>query len=122
MSLVEVLVAAGFLAVAVIMVLSLMPAGILSLHRAQTLETATALAQGLLEEAPVPDGPLPPPQISRVQMNGVAFVCTRSFRRVDPELTDVVAKVTWEGSAQPVELWLRHYRPSGGLPQCAPEA
>lgn len=106
LSLVEIVVAVGFLAISLILVLSLMPAGILSLDQAEKLETGTSLGTMLIDEAKTPG----PAETLRFTLNGTEYICRRSYSNVSPELFDVKVRVEWHNAKIPLEFWLRKDR------------
>ena len=55
LTLVEVMVAIGLIAVSLMLVLALIPAGIQSSQRAENVQSAAAWARELMEDAPVPE-------------------------------------------------------------------
>lgn len=103
LSLLEIVVAVGFLAISLIMVLSLMPAGILSLDQAEKLETATSLGTMLVEETTAPG----PPETLTFTLNGTEYSCHRSTTSVASDLFDVRVRVEWRNARVPLEFWLR---------------
>jgi hypothetical protein len=106
LSLVEIVVAVGFLAISLILVLSLMPAGILSLDQAEKLETGTLLGTMLVDEANAPGGT----ETIRYTLNGTEYTCLRSYTNVSDELFDVHVRVEWRNARVPLEFWLRKDR------------
>lgn len=106
LSLLEIVVAVGFLAISLIMVLSLMPAGILSLDQAEKLETGTSLGTMLVEEARLPG----PPETLPFTLNGTEYTCRRWCDNVGPELFDVHVRVEWHDARAPLEFWQRKDR------------
>ena len=116
LTLVEILVAVGLFATGLMLVLSLLPAGVLSLQQAENLQTATQFAQGLIEEAPEPTSfPVTETDL-RYSANGMDFVATRVIREVPPpgggdaNLYETTVKVDWNGCRVPVELSLRRLK------------
>ena len=57
LTLVEIMVAIGLIAVSLMMVLALIPAGIHSAQRAENVQSAAAWSRQLIEDAPVPSQP-----------------------------------------------------------------
>ncbi|MEW6278808.1 MAG: hypothetical protein AB1758_09315 [Candidatus Eremiobacterota bacterium] len=110
LSLVEVVVAVGFLAISLILVLGLLPSGILSLKQAECLQTATSLGLRLIEEAPAPGETAPPGETLTYRLNGTVYRCERSYRLEGPMLFDVVVRVNYDGARRPLEFWLRKDR------------
>lgn len=106
LSLLEIVVAVGFLAISLIMVLSLMPAGILSLDQAEKLETGTSLGTMLVEEARVPG----PAETLAFTLNGTDYTCRRTFTNVSDELFEVHVRVEWREARAPLEFWQRKDR------------
>ena len=113
LTLVEILVAVGLFASGLMLVLSLLPAGVLSLAQAENLQTATTYAKRLLEETPEPTT-FPTTQTDlRYSANGMDFEASRVVREVtpvgggDPQCYDSIVKVEWNGCRVPVELTLR---------------
>lgn len=110
-TLVEIMVAVMLLATALMMVLSLMPTGILSLKQAENVQTATAFGEGLLEGAPIPESfPVAEEEI-RQTINGTEFVATRSYQKLTDTSYDVRVKIEWSTGRQPLEMRLRRFVP-----------
>ena len=116
LTLVEILVAVGLFATGLMLVLSLLPAGVLSLQQAENLQTATTFGQRLLEEVAEPTAfPVTETNL-RYSANGMDFVATRVSREVPPtgggdaNTWETTVKVDWNGCRVPVELTLRRLK------------
>jgi len=116
LTLVEILVAVGLFCTGLMLVLSLLPAGVLSLQQAENLETATQFAQRLIEEANEPTTFPKTDTNLRYSANGMDFTATRIFREVTPVgggtpmCFEILVKVDWNGCRVPVELTLRRLK------------
>jgi Tfp pilus assembly protein PilV len=111
LSLVEVLVAVGLLAMGSMFILGLLPTGILSLRQAESLQTATAYGMMLIEE--VPEEPPRVPARDPVRtftLNGTRYQATRELVALGEDLFEIRVTVRWDGCRRPVELALRRLR------------
>ncbi|MEW6278780.1 MAG: hypothetical protein AB1758_09175 [Candidatus Eremiobacterota bacterium] len=106
LSLMELVVALGLLALTFPMLLNLLPASQLARRKAENLQSATSLALEWLEDARV--NPPAGPGLDRdltVRLNGTRYQARREVVEVSPEAFDVV--VTLEGPGEPVRLATR---------------
>lgn len=116
LTLVEILVAVGLFSTGLMLVLSLLPAGVLSLQQAENLQTATQFAQRLIEEAAEPATFPKTDADLRYSANGMDFKATRVIREVTPAgggtplCYEIMVKVDWNGCRVPVELTLRRLK------------
>lgn len=96
LSLIEVIVAAGLFALAVPLLLNLLPTSFLSLRRSETIQTATSLALYRLDEVPF----LPPREgvdlDESIAVKDRVYRLVREFYRVDRVRWDVVIVCTTE--------------------------
>ncbi len=96
MSLLEMVVCIGLLALVIPFVLNLIPSGSLALHKAEEVQAATATAALLIEEAGEGD----------LDEERGEFHVRRAIYQVDDRLSDVVVEVTPRRGA-PVRLATR---------------
>ncbi|MGE0495775.1 MAG: prepilin-type N-terminal cleavage/methylation domain-containing protein [Vulcanimicrobiota bacterium] len=115
LSLVEVVVAVVLLAAAVMFILGLIPAGILSLKQAENVQTANAYAVRLLEEAPRPASFPSPVEQFATQLNGTQFTATRQAVVTGTHTYEWRVSVNWPEAARPLEMSLRRFS-SDALP------
>lgn len=106
MTLVETLVAVGLLAGAGMLILSLLPTGVLSLKKAERIQTATGIAQELVENAPAPSGAAETSEQLVRELNGTRFTVTRRLRPLGDGIYETHVRVEWSDEAPPVELRL----------------
>ncbi|MCA9790940.1 MAG: hypothetical protein KC910_04065 [Candidatus Eremiobacteraeota bacterium] len=103
------------LAAAVMFILGLIPAGILSLKQAENVQTANGYALRLLEEAPVPTSfPTTPEQFTS-ELNGTHFTASRQAVVTGKHTYEWQVSVAWPEAARPLEMSLRRFS-SDALP------
>lgn len=122
LSLVEVMVAIGLISVSLMLVLSLIPAGIHSAQRAEDIQAAAAWSRALLENAPIPETfPIPPAQAQSDFAEKIGHTKFRARRRLStesgrPYLFRIEVETTWDGAQRPLKLSMLKYNPAGPLP------
>lgn len=122
LTLVEVMVAIGLIAVSLMLVLSLIPAGIHSAQRAEDIQTAAAWSRGLLESAPVPEKFPIPNDIAQETFSkklGVTeFTAKRRLYLKPGEhfLYHIEVETVWKEGLRPLKLSLTRYNPAGPEP------
>ena len=122
LTLVEVMVAIALIAVSLMLVLALIPAGIHSAQRAENVQAAAAWSRQLLENAPVPDEFPIPSEIARTEhqtkIGSTDFSAVRTLNTIPGEsyLYKVAVETTWGEAVEPVRLSLTKYNPAGPEP------
>ncbi len=106
---VEVIVAVVLLAAALMLILALMPAGLLSLKKAENLQTAQGYASELLETAPVPTTLPSQPENFERTLNGNRFEASRWAEKTGPHTYEWTVEVHWPRAQRPVTLKLRRF-------------
>ncbi len=122
MSLVEVILAVALAGGALLTLVTLFPAGMLSLQKARDLEAATAYGTEVLETSRRGIDQTATLNNFIVTINRTDFHVTRDFHAVSkstpvglrPPLYDVVVTVTWQGQPYPVTIGTRMPVPSAG--------
>ncbi|MEW6281907.1 MAG: hypothetical protein AB1758_25095 [Candidatus Eremiobacterota bacterium] len=117
LSLMELVVAVGLVALVVPLVLSLLPSGILTERKATSLEASTLLALTWLEEARKTP-PAPPDSFTRrwtdrdqlLRLGGAEFRATRLNSVVSDDLLDVVITLDPTGRGENVVMSTRILR------------
>lgn len=114
-SLIEVIIASALVAAGVMVLLTLIPSGVLSLKKAEDLQTATAyglevmeISRGGFERSSALDD-------FHITLNSTEFHVTRQFWPVadtDNRLFDVQVSVSWNGQPVPVQLSTRMPQPA----------
>lgn len=114
---VEVLVALGLIAVSLMMILGLIPAGVQSSQRASDVQAAAAWSRQLLEETPAPtEFPIIAELASKAfeaQIGPTKFFATRTVQVAGPYLYRIEVTTTYHERAQPVRLSLTRFNPAG---------
>ena len=108
-TLLEIVVAAGILALAIPLVLNLLPTGLLSLRKAESLQISTSLAFYRMDEARLLAPRSGPQPVELVQIGPQTFTLAREFYQVDAQRWDVVVVCQPQGLA-PVRLATRLVR------------
>jgi general secretion pathway protein I len=116
-TLVEVVVALGLLALAMMMVLGLIPAGIESSQRASDVQGAAAWSHSLIEQCPAPtEFPIPGDLASaefQMQVGPTLYSAVRTVKTIGPYLYRIEVQTTWDEDAPPVHLSLTRFNPAG---------
>jgi Tfp pilus assembly protein PilV len=122
LTLVEVLVAIGLIAVSLMLVLALIPAGIHSAQRAENVQSAAAWSRQLLEDAPVPEEfPIP----EDIALENFTMKIGRTEYRAERRLSTIPGEnfiyrieveTEWDEGVRPVILSLVKYNPAGPEP------
>jgi uncharacterized protein (TIGR02598 family) len=114
---VEVMVALGLIAVALMLVLGLIPVGVQSSQRAADIQAAAAWSRQLIEDTPPPkDLPIPSDLASKEfkqQIGSTKFTAVRTVKVTGPYLYRIEVETTWRGASHPVKLSLTRYNPAG---------
>lgn len=114
---IEILVATALIAVALIMIVSVVPTGIFSIKRAADFQSASTYGNELLEDARVtalayPSYPVTDRNLS-ITLNNTVFHVTRDVYAVDGKvphrLFDVVVSARWTGQPVPQRFYTRIY-------------
>lgn len=117
LTLVEVLVALGLIAVSLMMMLSMIPAGIRASQRAADVQDAAAWARQLIEETPPPsEFPIKPALASSnhaQKIGATDFTAQRKVTVKGPYLYHIEVTVTWRAADVPVTISLTRYNPAG---------
>ncbi len=122
LTLVEIMVAIGLIAVSLMMVLALIPAGIHSAQRAENVQSAAAWSRQLIEDAPVPEEFPIAPDIAEEQFEmKIGRTNYRAVRRLSTMPGEhfvyrIDVETTWDEAQQPVKLSLVKYNPAGPEP------
>lgn len=114
-TLIEVLVALGLIAVSLMLILGLIPAGIQSSQRASDVQAATGLARKLLEDCKPPEEfPFTATTEQGVETVGpTEFTWTRTVRTTGAYLYRTEVEIGWRAATRPVKLSLTRYNPAG---------
>ena len=114
LSLVEVLVALGLIAISLMLILGMIPAGIQSSQRAADIQMAAAWSRQLLEEAPQPNSSTPPPDLNETKTIGsTEFQAKRTIRSTGNYLYQIQVETSWNAGVEPIRLSLTRYNPAG---------
>lgn len=114
LTLVEVLVALGLIAVSLMLILGMIPAGIQSSQRAADFQMAAAWSRQLLEEAPQPTRASPPPDLVQTRRIGsTEFKAVRKIKITGNYLYQIEVETSWNAGVEPVRLSLTRYNPAG---------
>lgn len=114
--------AIGLISVSLMLVLSLIPAGIHSAQRAEDIQSAAAWSRRLLESAPVPETfPISTDMartehqmtIGRTRFKAVRTLFTRPGEHF---LYHIEVETSWDPEARPLKLSLTRYNPAGPKP------
>lgn len=122
LTLVEVMVAIGLVAISLMLVLSLIPAGIHSAQRSEDIQTAAAWTRELLEGAPVPETfPIETAIASETftkKLGQTNFTAVRKLFTKPGEkyLYHIEVETSWDDGIKPLKLGLTRYDPAGPLP------
>lgn len=122
MTLVEIMVALGLIAVSLMLVLAMIPAGIHSSQRAEDVQSATAWSRQLLEDAPAPTAfPIPADLATQEFTTQIGRTHFRAIRRIatipgESFTYRVEVETHWDEEAQPVKLSLLKYNAEGPEP------
>jgi hypothetical protein len=116
-TLVEVMVALGLVAVSLMMVLGMIPAGITSSQRAADVQAAAAWSRQLLEETPPPiEFPIPSELAyseHQQQIGSTVFQAVRRVTEHGPYLNRIEVETTWKEGIPPLKLSVTRYNPAG---------
>ncbi len=114
LTLIEVMVAIGLIAVSLMLILSMIPAGIQSSQRASDIQMAAAWARQLLEETPQPSSSTPPADEELSKTIGpTQFQATRKVRITGNYLYQIEVETRWDAGVEPLRLSLTRYNPAG---------
>lgn len=113
LTIVEVMVALGLSAMALMLVLSLIPAGIRASRQAQAIRLAHSWSMQLIEETPMPERlPLPKKlaQASFAQkLQGIDFKATRTVNIIGPFLYKIEVHTSWPSASRPLTIALTRF-------------
>lgn len=116
-SLVELMVALGLIAVCLMMVLGMIPAGVKSSQRASDVQAAAAWSRQLIEETPSPgEFPIPAALAHSTHTQQVGATVFSAVRRVaveGPYLYRIEVTTTWDKLERPLQLSLTRFNPAG---------
>lgn len=117
LTLVEVMVALGLIAVSLMLILGMIPAGIQSSQRAADIQAAAAWSRQLLEETPPPsDLPIPGAEALTQHERTIGpteFRATRRLTLTGPYLYRIEVETTWRDGVRPLHLSLTRFNPAG---------
>lgn len=122
LTLVEVMVAIGLIAVSLMLVLSLIPVGIHSAHHADQIQAATAWTRGLIETAPIPkEFPILPELASETietTISGTPYQAVRKISTIPDKyyVYQIEVETTWPEANRPIKLTLVKFSPEGPAP------
>jgi uncharacterized protein (TIGR02598 family) len=109
-TLVEVIVAVALIGAGLLLVVSLIPSGVLSLKKAEALQTATAYCVEVMETSRMGLERTGYLDDFRVTLNTTEFHVVRQAASVpdtDGRLFDVIVRAEWDGQPAPVVLGTR---------------
>lgn len=116
-TLIEILVALGLIAVSLMMVLSMIPAGIRSSQRAADVQAAAAWARQLIEETPPPSEFPIPSELAlsshQQKIGSTNFQAERKVTVKGPYLYRIEVTATWHSADVPVTMSLTRFNPAG---------
>lgn len=118
----EIMVAIGLIAVSLMLVLALIPAGIHSAQRAENVQSAAAWSRQLIEDAPVPEEFPIAAEIAeeefQMKIGRTEFRATRRLSTMPGEyfVYRIDVETEWDEGQQPVKLSLVKYNPAGPEP------
>lgn len=111
------MVALGLLAVSLMLVLGLVPAGVHSAQRAADVQSATAWSRQLLESTPPPtEFPIPSTLASSSHELTIGKTHFQAVRRVSspgPYLVRIEVETSWNDGPEPLRLSLTRFSPGG---------
>ncbi len=111
------MVAMGLIAMALMMVLGLIPGGIQSSQRAADLQAAAAWSRQLIEETPAPDDFPIPRALARSeftqQIGPTFFQAVRTVQVKGPYLYRIEVSTTWQDAVKPLVISLTRFHPGG---------
>lgn len=118
LTIVEVMVALGLITMALMLVLSLIPAGIRASRQAQATRLALSWSMQLIEETRMPERlPLPKKlaQSSFEQkLQGIDFKATRTVNIIGPFLYKIEVRTSWPGANRPLTIALTRFNSEAG--------
>jgi prepilin-type N-terminal cleavage/methylation domain-containing protein len=126
LTLVEVMVAIGLIAVSLMLVLALIPAGIQSAQRAENVQSAAAWSRQLIEDAPVPEEfPIPDSIAKENFQETIGRTKYRAERRLSTVpgeffMYRIEVEIEWDEGVRPLTLSLVKYNPAGPAPDSGP--
>ncbi|MBM3465923.1 MAG: hypothetical protein FJX76_27855 [Armatimonadetes bacterium] len=107
LTLVEILISVGLLAMAILFVVSIIPTSVMSLKKAEDLQAADAYGVGLVEMARM----APPAEAETrefvVTLNRTEFHFVREVRQVEEGLIDILVTATSNARTPPLRLATR---------------
>lgn len=120
LTLVEVIVALGLIAVSLMLILGLIPAGIRSSQRAADIQAAAAWSRLLIEQTPPPtEFPITAELAQsnhQQQIGSTIFQAKRQVTVQGPYLYRIEVETTWDAADRPLGLSLTRYNPAGPEP------
>ena len=117
------MVAIALMAVSLMLVLSLIPAGIRSAQRAENIQAATAWSRQLLEEAPTPEEFPILEEIRKTEhelkIGHTNFSAVRRLSLVEDKffLYRIEVVANWSEASRPLTLSATRFNPAGPVPQ-----
>lgn len=106
--------AIGLIAVSLMLILSMIPAGIQSSQRAADIQMAAAWARQLIEETPQPTNNTPPAEEEFSKKIGPThFKSTRKIKITGDYLYQIEVETSWDAGVEPLRLSLTRYNPAG---------
>lgn len=113
----EVMVALGLIAVSLMLILGLVPAGVTSAQRAADVQSAAAWSRQLLESTPTPtEFPIPASLAlsnHEEKIGNTHFEATRRVSTPGAYLVRIEVQTTWADATQPLTLTLTRFSPGG---------
>ncbi len=116
-TLVEVMVALGLVAVSLMLILGLIPAGITASQRASDIQSAAAWSRQLLEETSAPSTlPIPAAEAEsthELQIGPTVFTATRRLKVTGPYLFRTEVETRWRAGIEPITMSVTRFNPDG---------
>ena len=116
------MVAISLIAVSLMLVLALIPAGIQSAQRSENIQSATAWSRQLIETAPVPSEFPIPSEIAATEheskIGNTHFEAKRTLTLIPGKayLYRVEVEINWSEATRPLRVSVSKFNPAGPLP------
>ena len=122
LTLVEIMVAISLIAVSLMLVLALIPAGIQSAQRSENIQSATAWSRQLIETAPVPSEFPIPNEIAvtehETKIGNTRFEGKRTLSLLPGKtyLYRIEVEINWSEATRPLTISVSKFNPAGPQP------
>lgn len=109
--------ALGLVAISLMLILGLIPAGIAASQRASDIQSAAAWSRQLLEETSAPSAlPIPTDEAEsthELQIGPTLFTATRKIAVTGPFLFRIEVETSWRAGIEPIRMSLTRFNPDG---------